>query len=335
MILILTIAGIIQGALNKRMSWEELKLFRTSWKSSDLNFKQLQTKSSREIATEYNALNSNWKTNISTKTNCDIAMLLENKSKNRYADIIPYDYNRVILKQRSNNYINASFIKYDKNIREYIACQAPMKNTCTDMWQMVLEQDVVSIVMLCETSETNKAKCEKYFPNDEEISIQFGDIKVAEIIMNDYKMNSFTMKNLTVHKGNLKKSIRHFQYHGWPDFGIPKDPSTLMKFCEVVQSKSPEGLIVVHCSAGVGRTGTYITCDIFMQLIQKNIKPLSVYRTVQKLRGQRKNMVQTQDQYEFIYTYLAYLLKQKKSQGVSTVMQIGNAVLQEQNKFTL
>jgi protein tyrosine phosphatase len=101
-----------------------------------LNFKQLQTKSSREIATEYNALNSNWKTNISTKTNCDIAMLLENKSKNRYADIIPCkakniyyntsytyynvyfiidDYNRVILKQRSNNYINASFIKVSSN----------------------------------------------------------------------------------------------------------------------------------------------------------------------------------------------------------------------------
>ncbi|KAL4108189.1 hypothetical protein QTP88_018430 [Uroleucon formosanum] len=272
---------------------------------SDMNFKHLWAKTSEEIEAEYDLLNMYFKSNFTT----DVALMPQNKFKNRYINTLPYDYNRVILRSGvTDDYINASFIEDFKGNRQYIACQGPLKNTFVDMWQMVLDQDVASIVMLCQISEKNKIKCDKYFPNSNE-KLVFGDIQVKnDITIIDKERYSFTIRILTVLKGHLKKTIRHFQFHDWPDFGTPNDPSKLLQFWRVVQAKSPTGLIVVHCSAGVGRTGTYIACDMLLRLIHQDRTKLNVFKTVLRLREQRTNMVQTQAQYEFVYQFLSYCL---------------------------
>ncbi|XP_022183704.1 phosphatidylinositol phosphatase PTPRQ isoform X1 [Myzus persicae] len=272
---------------------------------SDMNFKHLSAKTPQEIEAEYDLLNVYSKSNFTT----DAAMMPQNKFKNRYINTLPYDYNRVIIRSGdTDDYINASFIEDSKGYRQYIACQGPMKNTCVDMWQMVLDQDVASIVMLCQISEKDKIKCYKYFPNSNE-KLVFGDIQVKnDITIVDKGRYSFTIRILTVLKGHLKKTIRHFQFHDWPDFGTPNDPSILLQFWRVVQAKSSNGLVVVHCSAGVGRTGTYIACDMLLRLIHQDRSKLNVFKTVLRLREQRTNMVQTQAQYEFVYEFLAYCL---------------------------
>ncbi|XP_001944639.2 phosphatidylinositol phosphatase PTPRQ isoform X1 [Acyrthosiphon pisum] len=272
---------------------------------SDMNFKHLWAKTPQEIEAEYDLLNMYSKSNFTT----DVAVMPQNKFKNRYINALPYDYNRVILRSGdTDDYINASFIEDSKGHRQYIACQGPLKNTCVDMWQMVLDQDVASIVMLCQISEKDKIKCNKYFPNSNE-KLVFGDIQVKnDITIVDKERYSFTIRILTVLKGHVKKTIRHFQFHDWPDFGTPNDPSKLLQFWRVVQAKSPNGLVVVHCSAGVGRTGTYIACDMLLRLIHQDRTKLNVFKTVLRLREQRTNMVQTQAQYEFVYQFLSYCL---------------------------
>ncbi|VVC45169.1 Fibronectin type III,Protein-tyrosine phosphatase-like,PTP type protein phosphatase,Tyrosine [Cinara cedri] len=304
----ITAAGMYY-ILNEKVPWAiKYKLVNTTTNKSDLpgdmSVKQLLDKKTHEIEAEYDLLSMYLKSNPSI----DVATIPQNKFKNRYSNVLPYDYNRVTLKSSENDYINASFIEDSKGIRKYIACQGPTANTCIDMWQMILDQDVASIVMLCQTIEKDKIKCEKYFPNSKEKLI-FGEIIVKNDITIVNKVNSFTTRIFTLIKGDLKKTIRHFQFHDWPDFGTPNSPSTLGQFCQVVQSKSPMGLIVVHCSAGVGRTGTYIACDMLLRQIQDRI-PLNIFKTVLKLREQRANMVQTQAQYEFVYDLLAYYVKQ-------------------------
>ncbi|XP_025205820.1 tyrosine-protein phosphatase 10D isoform X2 [Melanaphis sacchari] len=227
---------------------------------NDMNFKHLLAKTPEEIEAEYDLLNVYSKSNFTT----NVAMMPQNKFKNRYVNTLPYDYNRVTIKSDDTDYyINASFIEI---------------------------------------------KCDKYFPNSNE-KLVFGDIQVKnDIMIVDKERYSFTIRILTVLKGHLKKTIRHFQFHDWPDFGTPNDPSILLRFWRVVQAKSPIGLIVVHCSAGVGRTGTYIACDMLLRLIHQDRTKLNVFKTVLRLREQRTNMVQTQAQYEFIYKFLTYCL---------------------------
>ncbi|XP_050442897.1 phosphatidylinositol phosphatase PTPRQ-like isoform X3 [Adelges cooleyi] len=269
----------------------------------EMSYAQLLSKSPQQIESEFNILTDYAKNPATT----DVALMPQNKSKNRYINILPYDYNRVTINSTDGDYINASYIEDYKGTWQYVACQGPIKNTCADMWQMILDVDVAAIVMLCQITEQGKIKCDKYYPDSQE-KLTFGDVQVENDVMIVDNEHSYTTRIITVKKGEKKKTIRHFQFHYWPDFGVPNQPSDMVKFCQIVQAKAPAGLIVVHCSAGIGRTGTFIACDILLRQINERTK-LDVFKTVLKLREQRTNMVQTQAQYEFVYACLAFFIK--------------------------
>ncbi|XP_075234608.1 protein tyrosine phosphatase 52F isoform X2 [Lycorma delicatula] len=201
--------------------------------------------------------------------NYSVAQLPENKKKNRYINILPYDVTRVVLEDSlDSDYINASYIKDDiDHSVVYIACQAPKDDTSTEFWKMIYQCKVQSIVMLCNFTEQGK--------ENEDVCL----------------------------------AVTHFHFYDWPDFGVPAEPETMLKFCKVVRAASVgSGMIAIHCSAGVGRTGTFIAVDLLLRHIELT-KKISVFKTVLRLREQRANMVQTEIQYNYIYKSLKHALE--------------------------
>ncbi|XP_069400431.1 receptor-type tyrosine-protein phosphatase C isoform X2 [Ovis canadensis] len=233
-----------------------------------------------------------------------------NQNKNRYVDILPYDYNRVELSDingdAGSNYINASYIDGFKEPRKYIAAQGPRDETVDDFWRMIWEQKATVIVMVTKCEEGNKNKCAEYWPSMDEGSRVYGDVIVE---VNEHKRcPDYIIQKLTV--GNRKekangRAVTHIQFTSWPDHGVPEDPHLLLKLRRRVNAFSNffSGPIVVHCSAGVGRTGTYIGIDAMLEGLEAENK-VDVYGYVVKLRRQRCLMVQVEAQYVLIHQAL-------------------------------
>ncbi|CAN0243450.1 unnamed protein product [Lampetra planeri] len=251
----------------------------------------------------------------------DMARLPQNTPKNRYANILPYDHNLVPLnKSGGSNYINASFISGYSRTREYIATQGPKEDTVADLWQMVWEQNVYTIVMLTGVMEGGREKCAKYWQDDMEPHFQ-GDLvlrKVSETVLDDW-----TIRNLQIYSKDAEtmeevRDIRQFHFTAWRDHGVPREPQSVLKFLEVVRShanKSPQNsLTLVHCSAGVGRTGTLIGLDVALQQVQKEDK-VDVFHITARMREQRMLMVQTEEQYIFLHQCIKEKLKTKDLEG--------------------
>ncbi|KFB37697.1 AGAP011650-PA-like protein [Anopheles sinensis] len=242
----------------------------------------------------------------------------EKGAKNRYLNVLPFDFNRVLLNVEeetegaSDDYINASFIDGHKSQREYIATQGPMAETCYDFWRMVLQYEIESIVMLTQTVDHEKNKCSQYYPLANQ-TVEHGDIQVK--CTEETKLTLYNKRLLMVSKGNQSKVVTHYHYPEWPDHSCPASPEDLMKFVMIVRSERKNKTIplVVHCSAGVGRTGTFMALDILLQRIKRE-KKINVYATVKRLRRQRVKMVQTLEQYTFLYQCcLEYVNKPIKS----------------------
>ncbi|XP_066883539.1 receptor-type tyrosine-protein phosphatase C isoform X2 [Kogia breviceps] len=233
-----------------------------------------------------------------------------NQNKNRYVDILPYDYNRVELSDingdAGSNYINASYIDGFKEPRKYIAAQGPRDETVDDFWRMIWEQKATVIVMVTRCEEGNKNKCALYWPLMEEGSRVFGDV-IVEI--NEHKRcPDYIIQKLTIANRKEKatgREVTHIQFTSWPDHGVPEDPHLLLKLRRRVNAFSNffSGPIVVHCSAGVGRTGTYIGIDAMLEGLEAESK-VDVYGYVVKLRRQRCLMVQVEAQYILIHQAL-------------------------------
>ncbi|XP_049791150.1 phosphatidylinositol phosphatase PTPRQ-like isoform X1 [Schistocerca nitens] len=233
-----------------------------------------------------------------------VGRLPDNKRKNRYINILPFDANRVKLDivdgDPSSDYINASFIQgYSKNI-EYIATQGPKEETVKDFWLMVYQYDVTIIVMVTQLEEQGKVKCHQYYPNLRETA-KYGEISVKCSI--ELQFSIYTSRTIMLEKGQERKKIVHLHFREWPDFGCPTTTDVMLQFCQIVRHQillSSAGLTVVHCSAGVGRTGTLIALDILLQHIREN-KTIDIFGVVYNLRKQRTNMVQSEAQYAYIY----------------------------------
>ncbi|TKC46687.1 hypothetical protein EI555_018689 [Monodon monoceros] len=233
-----------------------------------------------------------------------------NQNKNRYVDILPYDYNRVELSdingEAGSNYINASYIDGFKEPRKYIAAQGPRDETVDDFWRMIWEQKATVIVMVTRCEEGNKNKCALYWPLMEEGSRVFGDV-IVEI--NEHKRcPDYIIQKLTIANRKEKatgRAVTHIQFTSWPDHGVPEDPHLLLKLRRRVNAFSNffSGPVVVHCSAGVGRTGTYIGIDAMLEGLEAESK-VDVYGYVVKLRRQRCLMVQVEAQYILIHQAL-------------------------------
>ncbi|XP_075894507.1 receptor-type tyrosine-protein phosphatase epsilon-like isoform X2 [Nelusetta ayraudi] len=239
------------------------------------------------------------------KENMRTGNLPANMKKNRVLQIIPYDFNRVILSvkrgQEFTDYINASFIDGYRQKDYFIATQAPLSHTVDDFWRMVWEWRCHSIVMLTELKEREQEKCFQYWPS--EGSVIFEDYTVE--LTGDSLCDTFTLKDmmLTYRPEKQSQHVRLFHFHGWPEIGIPAEGRGMIDLIAAVQRQQQQSgnrPIIVHCSAGAGRTGTFIALSNILERVKAE-GLLDVFQTVKSLRMQRPHMVQTVEQYDFCY----------------------------------
>lgn len=250
------------------------------------------------------------------------ARLPENRRLNRYRDVLPYDHSRIILKDGPPDYINANLVKVPRLNRSYILTQGPLPHTAKHFWQMIWEQNTAAIVMLNRVVEKNQVKCYQYWPYGQAAGhvdqLDFEDFKVYFLkeIGNDY----FTIRTLELENfvTGERRSIYHFHYMTWPDFGVPTSPATFLAFLFEVRKAgvlSPDvGPSLVHCSAGIGRSGTFVMVDSVLKEIEStgDMDQISITDVLLEIRQYRVGLIQTPDQLRF--TYLAIL------EGVKVLM---------------
>ncbi|XP_072392555.1 phosphatidylinositol phosphatase PTPRQ-like [Diabrotica undecimpunctata] len=240
---------------------------------------------------------------------CNFAGLSENRRKNRYVNILPFDASRVKLlidedDEIGSDYINASYVKGYSGDIEYIATQGPLATTCRDFWKLVLQENVTIIVMVANFVEKNKIKCHKYFPENHENLIVGDNMEIR--CATELHFGTYVVRNLQIRKDLTQVTVTHMQFLEWPDFRVPAGTEHMLQFCHKLRERirMEGGIMIVHCSAGVGRTGTLIAADILLQTAAAR-KPLDVYKTVLDLRKQRCMMVQTEEQYIYVHRLLA------------------------------
>ncbi|XP_048053473.1 protein tyrosine phosphatase receptor type Db isoform X1 [Megalobrama amblycephala] len=238
-----------------------------------------------------------------------------NKPKNRYANVIAYDHTRVSLSNNDGvpggDYINANFIDGYRRQGAYIATQGPMPDTFSDFWRMVWEQHTANIIMITKLEEKSrmpsyffsKNKCDQYWPSRG--TETYGLMQVS--LLDTVELATYCVRTFALFKSGSgeKREVRQFQFTAWPDQGVPEHPTPFLAFLRRVKACNPPdaGPIAVHCSAGVGRTGCFIVIDAMLERVKQE-KTIDVYGHVTLMRSQRNYMVQTEEQYVFIYDAL-------------------------------
>ncbi|XP_055843450.1 tyrosine-protein phosphatase non-receptor type 9 isoform X1 [Episyrphus balteatus] len=249
------------------------------------------------------------------------AKMRNNLTKNRYTDVLCYDHSRVVLSQDTedlSDYINANFVDGYKQKNAYISTQGPLPKTSHDFWRMIWEQHCLVIVMTTRVLERGRIKCGQYWEPAEESSCEFGHFHVRTISIEsneDYTVASLELKNF---KTEETRNVSHWQFTSWPDYGVPSSALAMLNFLQKVRDKQaqmvkslgdtwaghPRGPpIVVHCSAGIGRTGTFITLDICISRLE-DVGTADIRGTVEKIRSQRAYSIQMPDQYVFCHLAL-------------------------------
>ncbi|XP_012923173.1 tyrosine-protein phosphatase non-receptor type 13 isoform X23 [Heterocephalus glaber] len=240
---------------------------------------------------------------------CIIGQTKENRRKNRYKNILPYDATRVPLGD-DGGYINASFIKIPVGKEEfvYIACQGPLPTTVGDFWQMIWEQKSTVIAMMTQEVEGEKIKCQRYWPNLLGKTTMANDrLRLALEKMQHLK--GFVVRALTledIRTGEVRH-IFHLNFTAWPDHDTPSQPDALLTFISYMRHVHKSGPVTTHCSAGIGRSGTLICIDVVLGLISQDLE-FDISDLVRCMRLQRYGMVQTEDQYIFCYQVILYVL---------------------------
>ncbi|XP_034743242.1 protein tyrosine phosphatase receptor type Db isoform X27 [Etheostoma cragini] len=230
-----------------------------------------------------------------------------NKPKNRYANVIAYDHSRVILSSiegvPGSDYINANYIDGYRRQNAYIATQGSLPETFGEFWRMVWEQHTANIIMMTKLEEKSRVKCDQYWPTRG--TETYGLIQIT--LLDTVELATYSVRTFALYKSgsNEKREVRHFQFTAWPDHGVPEHPTPFLAFLRRVKACNPPdaGPMVVHCSAGVGRTGCFIVIDAMVERI-KHEKTIDIYGHVTLMRSQRNYMVQTEDQYIFIHDAL-------------------------------
>lgn len=258
------------------------------------------------------------------------ATLPENSERNRFRDVVPYEENRVELvpnKENNTGYINASHIKVMIRGEEwhYIATQGPLANTCGDFWQMIWEQGVNVIAMVTAEEEGGRSKSHRYWPKlgSKHNSATYGKFKVTTKFRTEYNCYATTGLKVKHLLSGQERTVWHLQYTDWPEQGCPEYVPGFLSYLEQIQSvrrhtnsmldtsKSLNPPVVVHCSAGVGRTGVVILAELMISCLEHN-EPVEVPTMLSELRQQRMLMVQTISQYKFVYQVLIQFLKNSR-----------------------
>ncbi|KAM3909831.1 receptor-type tyrosine-protein phosphatase O isoform 2-T2 [Leptodactylus fuscus] len=247
------------------------------------------------------------------------ADLPANRCKNRYTNILPYDFSRVKLvtseeEEDAADYINANYIPGYSSLQEYIATQGPLPDTRNDFWKMILQQKSQVVVMLTQCNEKRRIKCDHYWPFTVE-PVSYGDIMVE--MVSEEEQPDWALRVFRVSHDSDAQHVMHFNFTAWPDHGVPAASAaeSILQFVYMVRQKAAKtkGPITVHCSAGVGRTGTFIALDRLMQHIRDH-EFVDVLGLVGELRSYRMSMVQTEEQFVFLHHCVQLMWKKKKQQ---------------------
>uniref|UniRef100_A0A2K6S4I4 Receptor-type tyrosine-protein phosphatase eta n=1 Tax=Saimiri boliviensis boliviensis TaxID=39432 RepID=A0A2K6S4I4_SAIBB len=325
-LVIVTVGGFIfwrkkrKDAKNNEVSFSQIKSKLIRVENFEAYFKKQQADSNCGFAEEYEDLKL-----VGISQPKYAAELAENRGKNRYNNVLPYDISRVKLSVQTHStddYINANYMPGYHSKKEFIATQGPLPNTLKDFWRMVWEKNVYAIIMLTKCVEQGRTKCEEYWPSKQ--AHDYGDITVAmtsEIVLPEWTIRDFTVKNIQTSESH---PLRQFHFTSWPDHGVPDTTDLLINFRYLVRDymkqSPPESPILVHCSAGVGRTGTFIAIDRLIYQIE-NENTVDVYGIVYDLRMHRPLMVQTEDQYVFLNQCVLDIVRSQKDSKVDLIYQ--------------
>ncbi|XP_033054328.1 tyrosine-protein phosphatase non-receptor type 22 isoform X12 [Trachypithecus francoisi] len=254
----------------------------------------------------------------------------KNIKKNRYKDILPYDYSRVelslITSDEDSSYINANFIKGVYGPKAYIATQGPLSTTLLDFWRMIWEYSVLIIVMACMEYEMGKKKCERYWAEPGEMQLEFGPFSIS--CEAEKRKSDYIIRTLKVKFNSDTRTIYQFHYKNWPDHDVPSSIDPILELiwdvrCYQEDDSVPicihcrytciHATVIFHFSAGCGRTGVICAIDYTWMLLKDGIIPenFSVFSLIQEMRTQRPSLVQTQEQYELVYNAVLELFKRQ------------------------
>ncbi|XP_027535927.1 tyrosine-protein phosphatase non-receptor type 3 isoform X3 [Neopelma chrysocephalum] len=230
------------------------------------------------------------------------AKVPQNMDKNRYKDVLPYDATRIILRG-DEDYINANYVNMEIPsvgiVNRYIATQGPLPHTCAHFWQVVWDHKLSLIIMLTTLTERGRTKCHQYWPDPPDV-MEYGSFRVrchSEDCTIAYVVREMVITNVETEQ---QHTVTHLQYVAWPDHGVPDDSMDFLEFVTCMRPKRVKNEpVLVHCSAGIGRTGVLVTMETAMCLIERN-QPVYPLDIVRKMRDQRAMMVQTSSQYKFV-----------------------------------
>ncbi|MFT7814350.1 receptor-type tyrosine-protein phosphatase eta-like [Arapaima gigas] len=277
------------------------------------------------------------------------ALMPENKVKNRYNNVLPYDFSRVKLSVQGNpcdDYINANYMPGYSSRKEFIATQGPLPGTVNDFWRMIWEKNVRTLVMLTRCNEQGRVKCEMYWPSESKHYDNIIVTTTSDIALDDWTIREFSVKNVSIDGAGERRTlrctqslmlfsyllqvktaetrfVRQFHFTAWPDHGVPETTELLINFRYLVREHMDQNRnspTVVHCSAGVGRTGTFVAIDRL--IYQTEIDGVvDVFGAIHDMRMHRPLMVQTEDQYVFLSQCVMDIIRSRSGTNVDLIYQ--------------
>ncbi|NP_001232932.1 protein tyrosine phosphatase [Bombyx mori] len=241
---------------------------------------------------------------------CVEAKRPHNKALNRYRDVNPYDHSRIVLQRSENDYINANLVRMESADRQYILTQGPLAFTVGHFWLMVWEQNSRAVLMLNKVIEKNEIKCHWYWPhgNGEQHKMLLTDVNLSVEQISEEECPNYSIRVLKLCdlESSESREVIQFHYTTWPDFGVPSSPHAFLEYLKKIRDagalENDVGPAVVHCSAGIGRSGTFCLVDSTMVMIQKaDVKSINIEHIMLEMRKYRMGLIQTPDQLRFSY----------------------------------